>query len=76
MDLKAPQAVLFAMVDLEKAFNKVFHQLVIEDLADMHVPGWLLLILISYLSGISMLMRYKGATTSTNVTWLQSRELF
>ena len=64
MDLKVPHAVLLAMVDLEKAFNKVSHQLVIEDLADMHVPGWLLLILISYLTGRSMFMRYKGATSS------------
>ena len=64
MDLKVPHAVLLAMVTLEKAFNKVSHQLVIEDLADMHVPGWLLLILISYLTGRSMFMRYKGATSS------------
>ena len=48
------------MIDLEKAFNRVSHQLVIEDLADMHVPGWLLLILVSYLTNRSMFMRYKG----------------
>ena len=64
MDLRQPHAVLLALVDLEKAFNRVSHQLVIEDLADMHVPGWLLLILISYLTERSMFMRYKGATSS------------
>ena len=64
LDMKLPHAVLLAMVDLEKAFNKVSHQNVIEDLADMHVPGWLLLILISYLTGWSMFMRYKGARSS------------
>ena len=64
LDLKQPHAVLLALVDLEKAFNRVSHQLVIEDLADMHVPGWLLLILISYLTERSMHMRYKGATSS------------
>ena len=53
-----------ALVDLEKAFNRVSHQLVIEDLADMHVPGWLLLILISYLTERSMFMRYKGSSSS------------
>ena len=52
------------MVDLEKAFNRVSHQLVIEDLAAMHVPGWLLLILISYLTERSMYMRYRGSTSS------------
>ena len=64
LDLKQPHAVLLALVDLEKAFNRVSHQLVIEDLAAMHVPGWLLLILISYLTERSMYMRYKGASSS------------
>ena len=54
----------YGLIDLEKAFNRVSHQLVIEDLADMHVPGWLLLILISYLTERSMHMRYKGATST------------
>ena len=56
--------MLLVLVDLEKAFNRVSHQLVIEDLADMHVPGWLLLILISYLTERSMYMRHRGATSS------------
>ena len=64
LDLKQPHAVLLALIDLEKAFNRVSHQLVIEVLADMHVPGWLLLILVSYLTNRSMFMRYKGATSS------------
>ena len=64
LDKRQPHAVLLAMIDLEKAFNRVSHQLVIEDLADMKVPGWLLLILISYLTERSMFMRYKG-TSST-----------
>ena len=54
VDSKNPQAVLLAMVDIEKAFNSVSHLLVIEDLADMNVPGWLLSILVSYLTERSM----------------------
>ena len=64
LDLTQPHAVLLALIDLEKAFNRVSHQHVIEDLADMKVPGWLLLILVSYLTDRSMHMRYKGATSS------------
>ena len=64
LDCKEPYAVLLALIDLEKAFNRVSHQLVIEDLADMQVPGWLLLILVSYLTNRSMFMRYKGSTSS------------
>ena len=64
MDLKDPHAVVIAMVDLSKAFNRVSHQMVIEDLYDMHVPPWLLLILISYLTGRTMISTYKGASSS------------
>ena len=64
LDKKQPHAVLLALIDMEKAFNRVCHQLVIEDLADMNVPGWLLLILVSYLTGRSMYMRYKGASST------------
>ena len=42
LDRNQPHAVLLVLVDLQKAFNRVSHQLVIEDLAAMHVPGWLL----------------------------------
>ena len=58
MDLQQPYAVLLALIDLEKAFNRVSHQLVIEDLAAMNVPGWLLLILISYIDDLSMLAAF------------------
>ena len=58
IDSKQPHAVLLALIDLDKAFNRVSHQQVIEDLSDMHVPGWLLLIIISYLTERSMFMRY------------------
>ena len=64
MDLRRPHAVLVAMVDLSKAFNRVSHQMVIEDLYDMHVPPWLLLILSSYLTERSMILTYQGASSS------------
>ena len=64
LDKREPYAVLLALIDLEKAFNRVSHQLVIEDLFDMHVPGWLLLILISYLTERSMFMRYQGCSST------------
>ena len=64
LDRKEPHAVLLALVDLEKAFNRVSHRLVIEDLADMKVPGWLLCILVSYLTERSMYLKFDGATSS------------
>ena len=63
LDLSTPHAVLLALIDLEKAFNRFSHQLLIEDLADMYVPGWLLSILIYYLTERSMFMRYRIFTT-------------
>ena len=51
------------MIDLEKAFNRVSYQLVIEGLSDMmHVPAYL--DLLSYLTERSMFMRYKGTQNS------------
>ena len=57
-------AVLMACVDMSKAFNRTSHQLLIQDLFDMHVPGWLLLIIISYLTERSMILKYKGCTST------------
>ena len=64
LDMKDPHAVVVALIDLSKAFNRVSHQMVIEDLFDMHVPPWLLLILISYLTERSMILHYKGEVSS------------
>ena len=49
LDKRDPHAILLALIDLEKAFNRVSHKFVIEDLSDMQVPGWLLAILVSVL---------------------------
>ena len=64
LDLKNPHAVLAACIDLSKAFNRVDHTLVIQDLYDMHTPAWLLRILISYLSNRSMFITYNGAQST------------
>ena len=64
LDLKQPHTVLAACVDMSKAFNRVDHTLVIEDLYDMHTPPWLLRILVSYLTNRSMNLTYKGAKSS------------
>ena len=64
LDLKDPHAVVLALVDLSKAFNRISHLLVIEDLHDMHVPAWLLRILTSYLTERSMVLTYDGAKSS------------
>ena len=50
LDLKKPHSVLDACVAISKAFNRVDHSLVIQDLYDRHTPAWLLNIVISYLS--------------------------
>ena len=55
-----PHAVLLGCVDMSKAFNRMSHQRVIEDLYDMRVPGWLLLIIISYLTDRKMIMKFRG----------------
>ena len=64
LDLNKPHAVLAACIDLSKAFNRVDHGLVIQDLFDMHTPAWLLNIVCSYLSERSMFLTYNGSQSS------------
>ena len=45
---------------MSKAFNRMSHQLLIQDLFDMKVPGWLLLILISYLTERKIIIKFRG----------------
>ena len=62
--MKNPHAVLSAYIDLSKAFNRVDHSLVIQDLYDMQTPSWLLKIIVSYLSGRTMVLCFNGAQSS------------
>ena len=64
LDRPDPHAVLLACVDMSKAFNRVSHQRVIEDLYDMKVPGWLLLIIISYLTDRKMVLKFRGVLSA------------
>ena len=58
-----PRSVLVALIDFSKAFNRINHSKVIVRLSDWGVPGRLLKILVSYLSGRSMILRYKGVNS-------------
>ena len=53
-------AILACMVDFSKAFNRQNHNLLVTKLSDMGVPGWLLKIVIAFLSDRRMQVRYKG----------------
>ena len=63
-DSNAPIAILACMVDFSKAFNRQDHNLLVIKLSDMGVPGWLLKIVMAFLSDRSMIVRYKGAQSS------------
>ena len=62
-----PKAVMLALVDFSKAFNRINHAKVIIRLSDWGVPGWLLRILVSYLTGRSMILRYKGVSSTRHL---------
>ena len=63
-DLKEPRAVLAAMIDFEKAFNKQNHHILITKLSDMGVPGWLLKVVIGFLENRELILTYKGQESS------------
>ena len=65
-DLSTPLSTIFAGVDISKGFNKQDHNIIISILGDeMNVPGWLLRIVASYLSGRSLALRRQGYTTGS-----------
>ena len=60
-DLKEPQATIANFIDYKQGFNRCQHSIFIEILSkDYDVPGWLIKILVGYLSGRMMKVRYKG----------------
>ena len=63
-DLKVPHAVIAAMVDFQKAFNKINHNVIITLLSEMGVPGWLLRIVAGFLTDREMIVRHNGCNSS------------
>ena len=63
-DSTAQTAILACMVDFSKAFNRINHNILVTKLSDMGCPGWLLRVVIAFLSGRRMVVRYKGKTST------------
>ena len=63
-DLKIPHAVVAVMIDFAKAFNRINHSIIIIILSEMGVPGWLLKIIIGFLTQRELILRYKGGSSS------------
>ena len=59
-DMNIPHAVLSVMIDFSKAFNRINHNIIITILSEMGVPGWLLNIVIGFLTDRELIVRYKG----------------
>ena len=57
-------AILALMVDFSKAFNRQNHGISITKLCDMGVPGWLLRIVVGFLTDRKMYVRYRGKQSS------------
>ena len=58
---KKPTAVLAGLVDFSKAFNRIDHNVIVTILADLNVPTCALRLIISYLTGRKMCVRFNGA---------------
>ena len=63
-DTHTQTAILACMIDFSKAFNRINHNLLITKLSDMGCPGWLLKLVIAFLSNRKMIVRYKGKQSS------------
>ena len=59
-DIKNIHAVLAVAVDFSKAFNRQNHNILIELLSELGVPGWLLRIVMGFLENRHMEVHFKG----------------
>ena len=64
-DYNLPIAMLICAVDFSKAFNRQSHNILVTKLSDMGVPGWLLNVVMGFLTDRLMVVRYKGETTES-----------
>ena len=64
-DDDSPIAIIACMIDFSKAFNRIDHTLIVTKLSDMGVPGWLLFIVMAFLTDRRMVVRYNGKHSST-----------
>ena len=60
-----PHCAVLCTEDLSKAFNRGSHNLVVEDLWAMHLLGWLLAIICSYLNERSLILKYQGKSSES-----------
>ena len=63
-DYDLPIAVLLCTVDFSKAFNRQNHAILITKLSDLGVPGWLLHLIMGFLSDRFLLVKFNGVTSS------------
>ena len=66
--MEIPHAVLAVMIDYSKAFNRICHNTIITILSKMGVPGWLLRIVMGFLTERELIVRYRGK--HSNRKWL------
>jgi hypothetical protein len=64
LDNRKPHRAVLCTEDLSKAYNWGSHNLVIEDLHAMHTPGWILVLICSYLEQRTLFLTYQGAKSS------------
>ena len=60
--------MLAVMIDYSKSFNRICHNNIIRILSNMGVPGWLLIIVMGFLTDKELIVRYEGKHSGRN--WL------
>ena len=61
-DYNLPIGVLACAIDFSKAFNRQNHNILVTKLSDMGVPGWLLNLVMGFLSERILKVNFRGAT--------------
>ena len=59
LDLQTPLTCIMTMIDFSKGFNRIDHVVLVKEMFDLGVPGWILRILVSYLKDRKLIIRFK-----------------
>ena len=62
-DSKESLAVVTVLADISKGFIRINHFHIIKLLHDMNCPGWLINVIIGYLSDRELIVRQKGRSS-------------
>ena len=76
LESRTPTAVMTAIIDFSKAFNRMSHSRIITLMYKLGLPGWLLRMIASHLSRRTLIVKYQNSEYKKIPTYNKQLRLF